>query len=848
MVMKKSLFSFCVIPWLFTLGYADYSVDDVQGFLAQYCVECHGPDKQKGKLRLDNLAVNFDSPDNAQTWVEVMDNLNLEEMPPEDAKKPDGAQRLAVTRWIAKELRAAEERAVGAGGRAQMRRLNRREFSNTIRDLLHMEYLPEEDPAELLPPDATFDGFDKVGSALMLDSSLLSNYYQAAREVAQRAIVDGPPEYPTNLAHFEMEDMAKPGSGFSYVCHGTTVCGEHDVTLLVGNTRTMRGLLYPGTEQMFPVKGMYTIRVRASADQGEFEEPVRMFVERQQDRRGRIMEVEVTATREAPEVYEVTLPMVSLAESSGVYMKVGIVNGAKRVQMRQLQQPEKAFAVGMPGFFSFDKKMKEFSSQGDHASALRLAARKKSEGWTASGRPGLGLLEPSHFRKLYVDWIEIEGPLYEQWPPKSHKALFFKYEDTRKDIGYAREMFERFLPRAFRRPVKQEEVNGVVTLIEKELKQGLPYNDAIRLGLTYVLTSPSFLYISEPDLSEKGRLLDDYELASRLSYFLWSSMPDAQLMDLAQSAKLKDPKILKQEVARMLADKKAESLVSGFAAQWLKTEEFLEFTPDQKIYRGFDPNLRHEMVKETLAFFEEVLRNQLSVLNFIDSDFLMLNEPLAKFYGIQGVKGEHFRKVKLPAHSRRGGLLGQAGMHIRGSDGIRTKPVNRGVYVREVLFNDPPAPPPPNAGEVEPNIEGKRLTIRDRLLQHQQIEACASCHRGIDPYGLALENFDATGAWRDQQNGEDFHERNAPPIVVSGKLPNGKAFENFQDFKALLIDQKDRFRRALSEKLFLYALGRPARAADRTDINFVAQTLAENGDTFEAAIQALVKTKAFQSK
>ena len=846
--MKKLLFIFCFVPLVATSGFADFSTKDVQDFLSQYCVKCHGPEKQKGKLRLDTLKVNFDSPDNAQTWVEVMDNLNLEEMPPQDAKLPEAKQRTEVTQWIAKELRAAEERSVGAGGKAQLRRLNRREFSNTIQDLLHMEYLPEEDPADLLPPDATFDGFDKVGSALMLDSSLLSNYYQAARAIAQKAIVDGPPKYPTNLAHFEMEDMAKPGSGFSYVCHGTTICGEHDVRLLVGNTRTMRGLLYPGTQQMFPVKGMYTIRVRASADQGDSKEPVRMFVERQQDRRGRIMEVEVTATRDNPKVYETTLPMVSLVESSGVYMKVGIVNGAKRVQMRQLQQSEKAFSVGMPGFFSFDKKMKELSSKGDHASALRLAARKKSEGWTASGRPGLGLLEPSHFRKLYVDWIEIEGPLYEQWPPKSHKALFFKEEGTKQDLAYAREMFARFLPRAFRRSVTAAEVDAVVGLIERELKQGLPYNDAIRLGLTYVLTSPSFLYISEPDHTDKGRDLNPYELASRLSYFLWSSMPDSQLMDLAKANKLNDPKVLSREVARMLSDSKAKSLVSGFAAQWLRTEEFLEFTPDQKIYREFDPNLRHEMVKESLAFFEEILQKELSVFNFIDSDFLMLNEPLAQFYGIKGVKGEEFRKVKLPADSHRGGLLGQAGMHIRGSDGIRTKPVNRGVYVREVLFNDPPAPPPPNAGEVEPNIEGKRLTVRDRLLQHQQIEACASCHRGIDPYGLALENFDATGSWRDKQNGEDFHERNAPPIIVSGKLPNGKAFENFEQFKALLLDQKDRFRRALSEKLFLYALGRPATVADRSDINFITQSLADNGDTFEAAIQALVQTKAFQAK
>ncbi len=632
------------------------------------------------------------------------------------------------------------------------------------------------------------------------------------------------------------------------MCHGTTICGEHDVRLLNGSTRTARGLLYPGTQVMFPTKGMYAIRVRASADLGDGDEPVRMFVERQQDRQGYLMEVDVTAPRESPQVYEVTLPMTSLAESSGVYMKVGILNGAKRKQPPQVQEPEKAIAVGMPGFFSFDKKMKEASSAGDHATALRLAARKKSEGWTASGRPGLGLLEPSHFRKLYIDWIEIEGPLYGQWPPQSHQTLFFKGEGAAEDLSYAREMFARFLPRAFRRPVEPAEVERVVNLIGAELKRGLPFKVAIRLGLTYTLTAPDFLYLAEPDSST----LTGYELVSRLSYFLWSSMPDERLFELAAAGKLSDPNVLSREAGRMLDDPKSQALIDGFAAQWLKTGEFLDFQPDQKIYprfyREFDPDLREFMAREPLAFFEEILRNDLSLLNFIDSSFVTVNEPLARFYGLQGVDGEEFRRVDLPAGSHRGGLLGQAGIHLRGSDGVRTKPVNRGVYIREVLFNDPPNPPPPNAGEVEPNIEGERLTVRQRLLQHQQIEACASCHRGIDSYGLALENFDVTGAWRERQNGEEFRGSNTPPINAGGKLPNGREFADFAEFKARLLEQDDRFRRAFAEKLFLVALGRPAQASDRGSIDAIAAEMEAGGDTVRSAIRALVKLQVFRTK
>ncbi|MHC4880586.1 MAG: DUF1592 domain-containing protein [Planctomycetota bacterium] len=857
----------------------------VRPVLRKYCVRCHGPEQQSGDFRVDTLTANFDSAEQAAHWVEVMDNLNLGEMPPDDEPKPSADKLRNVTRWIAAELRAAERRTAGGGGRVALRRMNRVEFSSTIRDLLGIRFLPGDDPAELLPPDPTYDGFDKVATSLMLDSSLLGNYYEAAKKVAELAIVDGPPKFPTHLSHFEMEDMGKPGSGFSYVCSGTTVCGEHDVRLLVGNTRTHRGLLYPKTQQMFPVKGFYTIRVRASADRGDGDEPVRMFVERQQDRHGYLMEVDVTATRDAPKVYEVTLPMTSLAESSGVYMKVGIANGAKGVQQSQLKHikgPEKVISVGMPGFFSFDKKMKEASTKGDHATALRLAARKKAEGWTGSRRPGLGLLEPSHFRKLYIDWIEIEGPLYEKWPPRSHTALFFKGEDAVENLDYAREMFARFLPRAFRRPVEDAEVERVVKLIGAELDRGLPFKDAVKLGLTYTLTSPSFLYLSEPAPDDESRTLTDYELASRLSYFLWSSMPDERLFKLARDGRLNNPKALRGEVDRMLEDPKSQALVDGFAAQWLQTEEFLDFQPDQKIYPQFyrehDPQLREFMAREPLAFFEEVARNDLSLLNFIDSDFVVVNEPLAKFYGLNmesfngepqttaagrdhshsrlwladKQSGRHhrfaFRRVELPKNSPRGGLLGQAGVHLRGSDGIRTKPVNRGVYVREVLFNDPPDPPPPNAGEVEPNIEGERLTVRQRLIQHQQIEACASCHRGIDSYGLALENFDVTGAWRERQNGEEFRGSNTPPVDASGTLPNGRTFSGFAEFKALLLEQDDRFRRAIAGKLFLYALGRPVDVRDRGTINVVTAKMSENGNTFRSAVQALVELQVFRTK
>jgi hypothetical protein len=270
--------------------------------------------------------------------------------------------------------------------------------------------------------------------------------------------------------------------------------------------------------------------------------------------------------------------------------------------------------------------------------------------------------------------------------------------------------------------------------------------------------------------------------------------------------------------------------------------------PDPKLYPEFDESLGEAMVGESLAFFREILRHDLSVLSFLDSDWSMLNERLARFYGIEGVEGEQFRRVTFPDDIQRGGLLTQAGVLMAGSDGVRTKPVSRGVYVREVLFNDPPDPPPANVGEIEPNIEGRNLTVRERLLQHQQIETCAACHRTIDPYGLALENYNVIGRWRNQQDGEDFRGRERPAIDAGGRLPNGESFDNVRQFKALLMKQQDRFRRALTERMMVYALGRPIDPADRETVEILTTRLRSDGDTLRTLIQGLVASPPFRTK
>lgn len=801
----------------------------VKPFIEQHCVSCHGPDKQKAKLRLDTLAADFGTSTTAGTWIEVMDKLNLGEMPPEEQPQPDVEKLRQVASWIAAELRHAERRSRSAGGRVVLRRLNRAEYANTIRDLLGMTFLPGESPLDFLPPDGTAEGFDKVSAALMLDPSLLDKYFEVARRIADEAIVDGPPPFKTETMRLEMEDIAR-NRAIDYLCaQPGIICRATDIVLMQGSTRSFGVMKYPGTRDEIPVAGMYRIRVRAWGVPGADGEPVTMRVRQGHPQADRQILIETEVTAE-PKVYEVIVPR---DPKCGEY-NVSIVNDINFTSTSRVGNDVR-------------RLQREAGEANDYERVIRLQSRQQMEALTA-GKPNPEAADRAKLRKLHVDWIECRGPLYEQWPPKSHETLLFRGEDAERNSEYLRDIFTRFMNRAFRRPVESNEVAKVVALCETELKAGADFNDAVRTGVVAVLCSPKFLYIVEHSGSNELRPLNDWELASRLSYFLWSSMPDEELFNLARDGKLRDEKVLSAQVDRMLADDKvATGFVKGFGGQWLHTDEFRAFTPDARLYREYDEKLGEAMVGEALAFFEEVLRKDESTLAFIDADWTMANERLAKFYGIDGVTGDGFRRVSLPADSPRGGLLAMAGVAMRGSDGNRTKPVHRGAYVREVLFNDPPDPPPPNAGEVEPNIKGKNLTVRERLIQHQQIESCAACHRGIDGYGLALENFNAIGAWRTQQDGEDFR-RNAPPIDPSGTLPNGKSFETFDEFKTLLLDQKDRFARGMAEKMLTYALGRPVEPSDRGLVEALAARMEENDYTLRSLIQGVVGSEAFLTK
>ncbi|MCB1228629.1 MAG: DUF1592 domain-containing protein [Verrucomicrobiae bacterium] len=806
----------------------------VAPFFEKHCVKCHGPEKEKGDLRLDTLTVDFADHELLGKWIEVMDNINLGEMPPEDEPIPSIEEIGPVAHWIAAEVRHAEKAARSTGGRVMIRRLSRSEYANTVRDLLHVNFLPGEGPADLLPPDGTLEGFDKVSKALLLDPSLMSQYFDVAAVVADKAIVTGPPPVPTRRNRMEYEDTS---GGIQYIKEGRdTIVTDDGIITMNHGMRSDQMLRHPWNDQLIPVRGTYTVRLRVGADPGSRGEPIYLRLTRNGD--GDLWAGKVTGTLEKPQIIEITRPFD--------------VPGSDEIQVAF----ENPLDFQRVNYFNtqMSKAADDAIKSGDLTAGGRIRARLGAEGMIGQSRPEPDSRETDDFPRVFFDWIEVEGPLYDQWPPESTGALFTRGLEDRSQWGldYAREIFGSLLPRAFRRPVSEEEIDRITGIMASEMEAGEPFPEAVKAGVIATLCSPSFLLLFEGSEESEARPLNDHEIATRLSYFLWSSLPDEALFTLAEEGKLSDPRTRAEQVDRMLADPRAAALVDGFATQWLKASEFDRFAIDRQLYRDYyaveNSGLNESINAEPLAFFREVLEHDLPATDFLDSDWIMANETLAAWYGIAGVSGADFRRVALPANSNRGGLVSMAAVHKWGSDGNRTKPVERGKYVLDVLFNDPPDPPPPNAGEVEPNVQGENLTVRQRLDQHRTIESCRACHARIDPYGLALENFNVIGKWRTQQDGERGYWPKEARIDPTGTFPNGRPYENVAEFRAGLVGQSDRFLRGLAEKMLTYALGRSIESTDRGTIDHLVETMKSNDLTFRSLIKGIAETEAFSEK
>jgi mono/diheme cytochrome c family protein len=816
----------------------------VAPFLAANCNKCHTGARPKGEFRTDPAGLPNDFSDLTARgkWKEVVNVLNAHEMPPKKEKQPAPAEVAAVVDWIVGQTVRAE--TAKRDRTVVLRRLNRSEYRNTIRDLVGVDFDPETFG---FPNDPPAGGFDNNGGALGMSPLQLEMYLNAARTVVDRALVDGDRPAPVKW-RFEpkvgdadrVRKRLDPKN--NPIVNGGNNRQEGEWVVVHRNGWDKH---VGARDFRVPAPGIYAVRVNAAGRVPTREEVVasaeRILKKRQDDETARnpkgakwhaeAYERDLAHFR-ADRMYDYGAPRAKLVVQLGPQPRtvaefdVDAAPDKPKVYEHRVRFTTESAGVSFEYAYGIPSVLENFWLQGSDQFA----------------RPD-----------LMISWFEIEGPLYDAWPPSSHTGILFDSPTRASDErGYVREVLSRFMRRAYRRPVGAEEVDAKLRLYDAARKEK-PLVEAVKMPLMAVLASPHFLFLAEPagpgDAS--ARALNDHELASRLSYFLWSTMPDEALSKLAEAGKLRDPATLTAQVDRMLADPKADALVKNFAGQWLSLRDVGANPPAPDLYPQYDRHLETSIVGESESFFREVLAGDLDARNFIKSDFVVINERLARFYGIPGVKGDAFRKVPVPAGVRRGGVVTQASVLTITSNGTRTSPVKRGTWVLKNLLGIDPGLPVANAGEIAPKVPGiDKATVRKRLEIHRQLDQCARCHNKIDPLGFALENYNASGEWREQE-GFGYKgriERNDPKIDASSMMPDGTEISGVEGLQKAMLAKEDLFLECLAGKMLTYALGRELGLADQPTVKAAVAEMKRGQYTLRSLIKAVVGSEPFRTK
>jgi len=760
---------------------------EVKPLLANYCYKCHGEDKQKGDLNLSTYQDGQQALLARKVWKECGEKLTANDMPPEkETKRPNDAERARILSWI----QALKQNQPPDPGRVTIHRLNRAEYNNTVRDLIGLDLKPAAD----FPEDDVGDGFDNIAEVLAIPPLLMEKCLIAADQILDKATTTEQAVFHINAdAWTVIEDgKQKTQTGPPADPHK-----PHPVRL--DSISELRGVI------AFPLSGKYTVKIRAWGEQSGTD-PVNLAI-KMDDKT--IKEITVPALKGSPGTYTVT---------------IDAPRGMRAVAIAFTNPSAEA-----PN----DNQPKAAGGTGNGTTPKPAPATQGNPG--PSAKP----------RALIVDNLEIRSASPHA-ASESHKRIFFVYPDGKlgkRDA--ARQILQRFADRAFRRPASADQIERLLTVFQTASDQGEVFEEAVRLALKGILISPSFLFRIEHDHSPDANgvyRLDDYEIASRLSYFLWSSMPDDELFEAARQGKLHEAADVDKQAVRMLKDAKARALVDNFASQWLQLRRLNYIEPDLAKFPDFTKDMRRSMYDEVTSYVEYVMREDRSVLEFLDSDYTFINERLAKFYGLPAVTGANLRKVSLPDHER-GGVLTMAGILAITSLPTRTSPVKRGKWVLEQLLGDPPPPPPamvPALDKQESVQDGKPVSVRVRLERHRVDPVCASCHQRMDPIGFGLENFDAIGHWRDK-DGEE-------PLDTTGSLPNGQKFNGPMELKAIFLARKERFVTCLTEKLMTYALGRGVEDIDDATIERIGQTMQQNQYRFSVLVSAVVTSYPFLNR
>lgn len=730
---------------------------EIAPLVMKYCSGCHGTKVTTAGIAVDKFHSTSDVLKGRDVWEKISKNVAGGTMPPKGMPEPTPAEREKIASWIDRTLSQADC-DIKDPGRVTLRRLNREEYNNTLRDLLGVTVRPADD----FPSDDVGYGFDNIGDVLSISPLLMEKYLSAAEKVSRAAIYI--PGIPKSAAVYKGSDIGSD-SGYKADDQGDVVLSSN------GEVHA---------DHTFPKDDTYYLRVRAYGDQAG-KEPAKMAVRLD----GKDLQtIDVPVVKETARYYDV---------------KTRVLTGKHRVSVAFLND---LYQPNAPNPNDRD-------------------------------------------RNLIVQRIEVSIPISEQSAdlPASHKRLIPEEPAKGQEDAAARKSLTRLATHAFRRPATQQEVNRLVRIVQAVRKDGESYDKGMQLALQAVLVSPHFLFKveldREPNNPKASHAISDYEMASRLSYFLWSSMPDDELLGLAAKHTLNQPKVVEAQVKRMLADPKSNALVQNFAGQWLTLRNLNLVAPDRGKFRTFNPQLRDAMKKETDLFVAYIMQQDRSVLEFLDARYTFVNDRLAKHYGIEGVDGTDFRKVDL-TDERRGGLVTQASILTLTSNPTRTSPVKRGKWVLEQILGTPPPPPPPGVPALREEGRMATGTLRQRLEQHRKDPGCASCHSRLDPMGFGLENFDPIGAWREK-------EGNAP-VDASGTLPGGVTFTGPAELKKVLLSQKDQFIKSLSERLLTYALGRGLENFDRCATQNIAQTVKKSGYRFSSLVTEIVRSEPFRMR
>jgi hypothetical protein len=796
----------------------------VQPFLAQNCFACHNEKMSTANLNLQAFSDQGSAEKKPEVWDKVRDRLVTGKMPPPGLPAPAKEDIAAVTSWIDGVLKTTGY-LTDNPGRVMARRLNRVEYNNTIRDLLGVPIRP----ADEFPVDDSGYGFDNVGDVLTVSPMLMEKYLAAAEKVSQLAIYGAPlPDKPTRLIRL----LNRRSPDINDVANST-----YGVAL----PYSMRGAMYGSW--VFPADAEYEFRLRIANFRG-----------------GDV----VVNSGNGPGGGAAGRAGAGRGPGQGQGGRAGAPGGRRGgrapLTPEQLRAREEAARVAAPprklivavdgasimtevveGTTTFGYDRGEFTARATvKAGTHELRASFPELADLADPRQNIN---PDQRRALFVDYLDIVGPFNpSKEPPGSyHKVFVCNHAPGKHTAECARKAIESVMRRAWRRPVTPAEVDAKYKLVAMARKEGDSIDEGVRLALEAILVSPDFLFHieREPKTSVRSAAahpVSDHEFASRLSYFLWASMPDEELSRLADQGGLRNPDVLQQQVRRMMTDPKGSNLVDNFASQWLQLRNLGRTKPDPRRFPTVDDELLDNMRKETTMFVQTVIQEDRSVLDFLDAPFTYVNGILARHYGIPGVTGEEFQRVTLDGE-RRGGLMTQGAILTVSSYPTRTSPPVRGKWVLENLLGAAPPPPPPDVPVLNETNLGKTVSLRQRMEQHRKDPSCAVCHNQMDPIGFGLESYDAVGAWRDK-DGE-------VAIDTSGVLPDGRSFKGAKDLKQILRGQSAAFTRNLTEKMLTFALGRGLEPYDRRTVADIVRKMEQNNYRFSTLVLEIVGSKPF---